>query len=282
MSLFAKIMVVVNLVLAVVFLSAAGTYLNAMNDYKKKSDTLTSDIAAQKVSYDDQIKIRDGQIRELGEQLRQLEVAKAAAETGQASAQESMKNLNEKNAQLQESVERLSTTYDKMVEANTRLQAEKAELVDNLNTAQTDARQARDETDTANGNIAQLNQQVEDLTAQLGAAQKQSMADAEKIDRQATTIALYAKTFGDLPGGLTPIDVAGRVQAVDNEMDIFVISVGDKDQVKVGHEFTVYRNNDYVSTIVVDQVFPNHASCHTKKGMKKSDVKSGDEVATRL
>lgn len=282
MSLFAKIMVVVNLILAVVFLSAAGTFLGAMNDYKKESESVQAELAREKETSKTQIDQRDGQIRELGVQLRQLEVAKATAETGQASAQESMKNLNEKNAQLQESVERLSTTYDKMVEANTRLQAEKADLVNNLNTAQTDARQARDETDTANGTIAQLNQQVEDLTAQAAAAQKQSVADAEKIDSQATTIALYAKTFGDLPGGLTPIDVAGRVQAVDNEMDIFVISVGDKDQVKVGHEFTVYRNNDYVSTIVVDQVFPNHASCHTKKGMKKSDVKSGDEVATRL
>ena len=76
--------------------------------------------------------------------------------------------------------------------------------------------------------------------------------------------------------------VEGRVQAVDNAMDIFVISVGSKDDVKVGYEFTVYRGNKYVSTIVVDEVFPNHAACKTKAGLKKLDVKEGDEVATRL
>jgi hypothetical protein len=275
-------MVVENLILAVVFLSAAGTFLGAMDNWKKQHASLQESSSKVIADKDVQITTRDAQIREAGEQLRQLEVLKAAAETGMASAQESMKNLNEVNAQQKESLERLSNTYDKMVEANTRLQAEKADLVNSLNTAQTDARQARDETDTRNSTIAQLTQQVEDLTAQLESAQKLSVADAEKIDKLSTVIALYAKVFGDLPGGLTPIDVAGRVQAVDNEMDIFVISVGDKDQVKVGHEFTVYRNNEYVSTIVVDQVFPNHASCHTKKGMKKTDVKSGDEVATRL
>ena len=72
----------------------------------------------------------------------------------------------------------------------------------------------------------------------------------------------------------------GKVQAVDNEMDVYVLSVGTSDGVEVGDEFTVYRGSDYVATVVVDKTFPNHSSCHMKKGMRKLEVKAGD-TATR-
>lgn len=282
MSLFAKIMVVVNLILAVVFLSAAGTFLGAQENWKTQHSTLKTSLEDTIAKKDDQIKAADARADALALNLAEMEKAKVAAETQLASDQASMRNLNEANGQLREAIERLSNTYQTVQDANTRLEGEKANLNEKLNAAQSDARDARSETDTANGTIAQQAQQIADLEKQVASLEMQATANAETIDAQKTTLALYQATYGDLPAGLTPIDVAGRIQAVDNEMDIFVISVGERDKVAVGHEFTVYRGNDYVSTIVVDQVFPNSASCHTKKGMKKSDVKAGDEVATRL
>ena len=77
-------------------------------------------------------------------------------------------------------------------------------------------------------------------------------------------------------------DLRAVVSAADPRADIYILSVGKKDGVEAGYEFTVYRGNEYISTIVVDKVFENYASGTTKKGMKRKDVMPGDEAATRL
>jgi regulator of replication initiation timing len=282
MSLFAKIMVVVNFILAVVFLSAAGTFLGAMDNWKIKHEAEKAAHETTRTTLNDQVKARDGQIVELGVRAGEAEKGEAAAQAAQATQQESLKTLNEKNTNLQEQLEKLANTHQTVVDNNSKLQNEKAELQDQLNQARADTREARDNLDTANGTIAGLNQQLSDAQGSLSAQEKANAMQAEKIDMQGTALMVYEKTFGPLPDAITMEDVNGAVQAVDNEMDIYVISVGSKDKVKVGYEFTVHRGNDYVSTIVVDSVFPQHASCHTKKGMKKLDIKSGDKVATHL
>jgi hypothetical protein len=280
MSLFAKIMVVLNFILAVVFLASAGTFLGAMDNWKQQHANLKS-------STDTTIKEKDGTISSLDGQLAQMrqakeaaEKSKALAEQAQASLQESNETLNRNNAELRGSLKQLSDTHQSVVDANNRLQSEKAELSNKLETAQGDKRDALDQVDTANQRIAQLEGELRDATANLAAQEKANVSQAEKIDALTTSLRLYEKTFGALPEAIQMVPVNGKVQSVDNAMDIFVISVGAKDKVAVGYEFTVSRGNDYVSTIVVDTVYPNHAACRTKQGMKKSDVQPGDNVAT--
>jgi hypothetical protein len=65
-------------------------------------------------------------------------------------------------------------------------------------------------------------------------------------------------------------------------VDVYILSVGSKDGVKEGYEFTVYRGNEYVATVVVDHAYPNYSAAHTKPGTKKRDAQPGDEAATRL
>lgn len=282
MSLFAKIMVVVNFILAVMFLSAAGTFLGAMNKYKDMHQTEKDAHESTRVSLKEQVDQRQTQLDTSKEMGRQHEVARASAEAAQATQSESLKTLNEKNNQLEAALTKLAATYQTMVETNTKLESEKGELQDQVNTARADKRTALDDLNTANGTIAGLNQQVGDLEAANAAGQKANAAQAEEIDAKSTALALYAKVYGGLPTGVTALAVDGQVQAVDNAMDIYVISIGKTDKVAVGFEFVVYRGNDYVSTIVVDQVFAQHASCKTKSGMKKRDIQAGDKVSTRL
>ena len=282
MSLFAKIMVVVNFMLAVVFLASAGTFLGALDNYKSKYEAEKDGRAQQVGDLEAQVSAHAAQIQELNGKNSELDKLRSAAETTTASLEDSSKTLHERNAQLQAALGKLSDTHQTVQDANTRLQGEKTALQDQVNTAQADARGARDNLQTEKGTTARLTQQVSDLM-KAGEAQRNANADLnEKLDEATTQLALYFKTVGSLAGVVAMEPAQGRVQAVDNEMDIFVISVGSKEKVKVGYIFTVHRGNQYVSTIVVDEVFPNHASCRTKTGMKKMDVKPGDEVDNQL
>ena len=130
--------------------------------------------------------------------------------------------------------------------------------------------------------IARLTQDKETAEKALAAAETAANELREQLDTSSTLLARYKAEKGALSGGVTMASVKGVVQAVDNKVDIYVISVGIKDKVEVGYEFMVYRGSDYVSTIVIDKVFPNYASGRTKPGTKKRDVMAGDECATRL
>ena len=59
MSMFAKIMVIVNFILAVAFLAAAGTLLGAAEDYKGRFEKLQASSAADLKTKDEQITASD-------------------------------------------------------------------------------------------------------------------------------------------------------------------------------------------------------------------------------
>ena len=104
----------------------------------------------------------------------------------------------------------------------------------------------------------------------------------EQLEEKSMTLEMYKKEKGPLTAGVVMKNVKGVVQAADNRVDIYVLSVGSKDGVEPGYEFTVFRGSEYVSTIVIDKVFPNYSSGTTKPGTKRREVQPGDEAATQL
>src|SRR3990172_6901757 len=73
MSLFAKIMVVVNFILAVCFLAAAGTLLGAAEDYKKKWQDDTAKAAENLKLEQDNVSARDLAIGKLKEEKSEID-----------------------------------------------------------------------------------------------------------------------------------------------------------------------------------------------------------------
>lgn len=282
MSMFAKIMVVVNFILAVAFLAAAGTLLGAAEDYKGKYEKQLKDAAAEATALKDQVTAATNKATEANTRFTDADRTKAAAEA-------QLKQLQDSNSQLQSSGNQLRADLDKLTQAQTDLQAKLADLNKQLDAVRGDlstSEASRKETDAKNkalnDDIARLTQDKETAEKALAAAAAKEKELSEQADMQATLIARYKQEKGALSGGKVSADIKGVVSAVDNKVDIYVISVGSKDKVEIGDEFTVYRGSQYVSTIVIDKVFPNYASGTTKPGTKKRDVMAGDECSTRL
>jgi len=196
MSLFAKIMVVVNFILAVAFLSAAGTLLGAAEDYKgkyqdtqKRMEKETADLRAQVTA--ETSKKTDAVARQA-----EADKARAAAET-------SMKTLSAANDQLAGVIASLKGDYEKLAAAQSDLQAknsEKDKTIDSLRNenAQSEAgrREAEGKLKAANDDIARLTQDKETAEHNLDAANAQNNTLNKQVEDQKILLARYRNELG--------------------------------------------------------------------------------------
>jgi chromosome segregation ATPase len=282
MSLFAKIMVIVNFILAVAFLAAAGTLLGASEDYKAKYDKAVASMSEEQIKHNAQIEKDIADLNASKGRFSDSEKAKAAAEALLKELQNSSTALANANTQLR-------ADLDKFADSQKDLQAKIAENLKSIDSQRDElskSEAARKEGDAKvkaqADEIARLAQANETAEKTAAAAAADSKVLREQLDEKVTLLDRYKKEKGQLTGGVTMHAVSGVVQACNNNVDIYIISVGSNDKVEVGYEFTVYRGSEYVSTIVIDKVFPNYASGTTKPGTKKRDVMAGDECTTRL
>jgi hypothetical protein len=282
MSLFAKIMVIVNFILAVAFLAAAGTLLGASEDYKAKFDKAMADAASEQAAHKAQIEKDDANLKSASTRFNDSEKDKA-------SAQALLKELQNSDTALANANNQLRGDLDKLAEAQKDLQgklADQNKMIEEGRDALSKSEASRKEGDAKvkqqADEIARLSQANETAEKNAAAAAADSKTLREQLDEKVTLLDRYKKEKGQLTGGVTMKPVSGVVQACNNNVDIYIISVGSHDGVEVGYEFTVYRGSEYVSTIVIDKVFANYASGTTKSGTKKRDVMAGDECTTRL
>jgi len=282
MSLFAKIMVIVNFILAVAFLAAAGTLLGASEDYKAKYDAAVKNSEQEKANLTAQIEKGDANLKAASQRFNDSEKTKASDEAVLKELQNSNTAVNNANTQLRADLDKLS---DAQKDLQGKL-ADENKMIDEDRTKLSASEAARKEGDAKikaqADEIARLTQASETAEKNAAAAAADSKTLREQLDEKVTLLDRYKKEKGQLTGGVTMVPVSGVVQACNNSVDIYIISVGSHDKVEVGYEFTVYRGSEYVSTIVIDKVFPNYASGTTKPGTKKRDVMAGDECTTRL
>lgn len=78
--------------------------------------------------------------------------------------------------------------------------------------------------------------------------------------------------------------IHGKILAVKDDAKIVLVSVGQKDNVKEGYKFTVYRGADYIGKIQVESVYPNYASARIIEDLLAQDQKimEGDNASTRV
>src|SRR5262245_5018467 len=282
MSMFAKIMVVVNFILAVAFLAAAGTLLGAAEDYKGKYLAYKTQAEKDMEAKTEQVTAADKATQAEKQKFNDADKLRVAAES-------QLKVLSESNQNLAAAFGQLKSSYDKLADAQKDMQGRLTSLNGDLDkvrgdlaTSEAGRKEADSKGKALSDELAREVQNKETAEKGLAAASAEQKVLQEQLDAANTRLALYQKEKGPLSSAMVMQDVKGVVQAVDNKNDIYVISVGSKDKVEVGYEFTVYRGSEYVSTIVIDRVFPNYASGMTKAGTKKRDVQAGDECATRL
>jgi hypothetical protein len=281
MSMVAKILIVLNLILAVAVMGAAGAYLQSAENYKKmylaqKEQAENDEKAANEKIANLQTQ-RDDANRGKAAALQAQQGAEATAETMRTNNALLEKKLNDYNASNQSLAAKLSDLEKGVGEA--RGQNEK--LVAEKNQADTDRRTAIDAKNAAETEQKRLQASLDAATASLDDKTKESVALAERLEQANTHLVMYRDKFGTIGAVQKPVDA--MVLAADTASDIYLISVGSGN-VNVGDVLTVSRGDQFVAQVVVDRVFTDKSSVVVQriggKPMKKADIRQGDKVGT--
>jgi predicted nuclease with TOPRIM domain len=283
MSVVAKILVVLNLFLAIGFLGASATFLGVQENYKVKLEESTE---AMGVEIADLKAQKDKLGKDLNDQ-RTLSAEKVANNEGlaaQLSAQdEEMGRIREVNNQLLGQYERLSQTATDLQQTIDSLNSDKNRLIEEKDSALGEKRSAVDEKNDAVTEQKRLESEILGLQDQVAELEKRLVSTSTQLEDTNLVVALYEEKFGPVVESIRGVPVIKTVVAgVNEDLNIVLFTVGRDDNVKPGYEFTIYRNNEYVATVVVDKVEKDHCSGYSKKEIQRLPIVVGDLGTTRF
>ncbi len=282
MSMVAKILIVLNLILAVMVMGAAGAYLQSAENWKKNYEEKSVKYDQDTKELNDRVSKTQGALDEANRKAS-AEQSKASGFEAQAKTSEAnngllQKKLDDYNAtlqSLQNNLKDVQANYEASRQANDKLQAEKKQAED-------EKRAALEAKSAAETEQKRLSAENSNLMSSLDTREKSAVAMAEQIEAANATISVYKEKYGSL--NLVAAPVKGMVLAASPKDDIYLISVGADQGVKVADELTVYRGDQFVAIVVVDKVMNDKSSVVVKrmngKPLKKSDIQQGDKVAT--
>ena len=281
MSVVAKILIVLNLVLAIVFLGAAATFLGEKETFKKKFEDLKAETDQTISNLEVNLQTATNNFRQqeqaASNHLREKEKAQGTLEETRKN-NESMMGVHNK---LQADHTRLSETYKDALAQIDALRNDKNQLITDKDTALAEKRDAIGKMNDAITEQQRLASKVMDLEDTVAGLEKASVELAKELESAKVQLQAYADKFGKLVDWISVPAVAGKVAAVDEKVNIVILSVGSDDGVKVGYEFTVYRGNKYIGKVVVEDVQKDHCSGSSKKELQGGEIQVGDDARTR-
>jgi chromosome segregation ATPase len=95
-------------------------------------------------------------------------------------------------------------------------------------------------------------------------------------------IEIDSLSAGDAIGAETPINA--KVLSVREDVNVILLSVGKKDQVKEGYQFTIYQGGTYKGKVMVESVYPNMCSARILDDLmaEAQTIQEGDNASTRI
>ena len=134
--------------------------------------------------------------------------------------------------------------------------------------------------------------QAIEIAAELREAENEMMQLAKsnaELVRRVTLLSgqleRYVARYGADPADATSgveVAISGRVLQVEKELDLVILSVGERDKVTAGMEFIISRGDSYISKVRVANVYDDMCSARIVDGMTKGgeNIKVSDSAST--
>jgi hypothetical protein len=283
MSQIARLFVVLNLLLAAGFLYAAAMFLGLNHDWKKKHETLTKELAAEKEDARKQIAAQKTRIDDLSRESQTVK--------------EERSNLTGKNDQLTKTLADLDRAKKEGEAALAKEQGLVASANENLKRANDELSKRTAEADklradfaTAQANERKANEALEKSQGDVR-TRDNSIAELEKVKTELTAkneeLEIMKKVAQDAGVDLSnlmskaPIPNA-QVIGVDMEMKLVQVNAGTTQKVSRGAMLDIVRGSNYIGRIKIDQVYPNSAAGTIQVLSPGASVQVGDRATNTI
>ena len=280
MSALAKVFVVFIFVLSVVFFgTSASLYLTrtdwkeqydesqaktqeALEKLEKHNESLTKHIAKGDNAL---VKVR-GNERKLSSDLNK------SLQDLQAKIDELTQTRSEKSTAMQQSAAALAA------------QAATESRATNLQEQLTAAHAAREAAINAQKNADKRMFAQKRELAQVQQELSVAKMEFEKLNSDYEALELlaqaYKKRYPDGPGAAAPT-IDARIEDVDEDLGLVVLSVGKNDDVQEGYEFTVYRDDQFVAKVQVTRVYDSLSGARILLP-EDASIRKGDRATTGI
>ncbi len=285
MSVFAKIFIVLNLFLSILFLGVAATVLTNRTDYKRQleeqvlkvqelertREKIELDARSRTDSLYDDIKGLQNREEGLVKERDQLRGDKLDLSNKLTDSHLVMMGLSGSQKSLGDNYSTVTAENTKLVELTQQQEKSLNEYKDAMERAKNSSFAAMADNQRLQDELVSREQHISDLTEELN----EYKSKIEHLRAQGIDVARLAETK-------VPAPLDGKIVAVHTGVGLVMVNLGEKHGVEKGMNFTVYRGDQYVGQVIVEEVFPDMASARIDTRFQKQEVREGDDVTTRI
>jgi hypothetical protein len=286
MSTLSKVFVILNLILGLLFLGVAVTLFATRLDWKAKFFTALNKHSQDINYYIGELGEKEAiaqnyalDIRVLNQKIQEVEVSKQELQRSYEDAVQQYNVLVKDLGELQNHQRALVNQLQVIEKANEDLLAQVELFKGKLGVIQM-------ERDTAIASLQESKFLNEELKKDIGQLEKSYVDMAHTVREQELVLAELERrgyTIEEIMPNQPPaVPVDGRVQAVSKEYNVVILSVGIDEGVKIGNTFTIYRDDKFVSKVVVDKAEKDWSSARVLDGFDRELIKVGDSASNRI
>ncbi|GEM_PF-3391306 len=245
---------------------------NEMNILNQKN--LKSDFNKKIKQYDEAKKENENLKKRLAELKKEFD--SVSAEYTNVKENVSVKeteigNLAKEKEKLSNSLEDLRKNSQAVVNKE-----EIADLKSTLDEVQKELDRANSENKRMIGKLANLNEQLETKQNELVMMAKRESEYMNQVKGLKSQVDQLRDISGQSQESYGKSEAA--IEVVNREMKFIVFAMGEEDGVKVGDRMRVYRNENWLGDIYVDEVFQNMASASINPELIEKNISEGDSV----
>jgi len=287
MSLLAKIFVVIQAILVMVYLGMSATLYQHRREWRTSYAQLKHRHETAMGRAQREIRGRDTLLQARNDLIanKEKEVRSFKDEATKAyQAMQDARSERDKARQAVDSKERQIDTHVKEIES---LRAQLSQKTDDFERLSNEFTLATRRREVAEGQVARLTALVTNLEQDNGDLRGEFASTRRKLKEAETMISMAQEAGFDweatLPSAPVPA-IRGKVVAVKRDVDppLVVLDVGSDDKVRPGYAFSIHQNGRYKGRVIVERTLRDMASCRVEFVAEGGSISAGDEAATRL
>ena len=283
MSTLAKVFVIINLVLTIVFITLAGTLFHYHKDWRTAFNVLRDAHYKRVRNYDQKVKSLDGDIAAKVDYIRSKEDEIRLKDSSLDKLREDLMSLRSGLSLKRQEFQLLLSEHHKVVDQIDSKDLRIRDLSSENDQVKSEREVALKDKEIAEFQVARLTQIKNDLEGDLSDVRKDfHSARVKREDLQGILDQLqeYGVDWRTLVvEEVPPPTINGKVTAVKPDEKLVILSVGSNEETEAGHNFTIFRGNQYVAQVVVEKVTPTWSGARILN--QQMEVREGDEASTR-
>jgi predicted RNase H-like nuclease (RuvC/YqgF family) len=282
MSSIGRVFIVLNLLLAGIFVAFAGLYLQRADDWKLKHETVSKQL--------------DDERKSLGDRITQLSGELAAAERNLRGLKQTADNFENQVKQKTEELAAQETRLAEFVGEVGKLQSSLSTMQSEIANSNAQSKKAYEDWMKADREKVAALQNEEKAKAALGEAEQKiaglerTLADANAkvssldstVKEQEMMLGIVRGKFPGLLGNIAPT-LDGRVANVSPNNDLVTIQITNNPagaEIKPGYAMAVWDGSKYKGEVTITEVKDDFVFGRVTRRTENASVSVGDRAST--